>query len=152
MQASTHRIVFLSQFILATGLVVLGVAVVALWVLLAALALNHALEPWSNAGILLYGLGFIALAAVPVIPGVFWARQLANRLEARSAKLARIPGAVGAMALALGGVAALGLLVWAMTTGGRDGSPPCVSYRDEAASAALASSGVRDGLPDCPAR
>jgi hypothetical protein len=152
MQASSHRIVFLTQFIVATGLVVLSVAVVALWALLAAFALNHVLEPWSNAGILLFGLGFIALAAVPGIPGVLWTRQLANRLGSRWAKLARISGAIGTIALSIGGVAALGLLVWAVNVGGRDASPPCVSYRDEAASAALASSGARDGLPDCPAR
>lgn len=115
MHATSHRRVPLAQFVVATGLVVLNVAVIAFWLLLVSLALNHALDPWSNAGILLYGLGFVALAAAPGIPGAVWSRQLAGRSTTRSAKLARLSGMIGLSVLAIGLVVAIGVLLWAVT-------------------------------------
>jgi len=102
-----------TQLFLATILVVFSAVVVGTWLLLVLAALQHALDPWVNAGILLFGLGFVGFAAVPGVPGVLWSRSLARRFSGKWAWSAKLPALVGTVTLVLGLLIALAVLVFA---------------------------------------
>jgi hypothetical protein len=101
----------LFDFAFAICLIALGVTVVVLWLLMVLLALRHALDPWSNAGALLYGLGFVFLAAIFCVPGSAWARSLSEEFESPWSLRARIAAKTGSFTLVLGCTIAVGLLV-----------------------------------------
>ena len=113
MPPRTHRRLLL-DFTFAACLVALGVTVVTLWVLMAFLAVAHALEPWNNAGALLYGPGFILLAAIFGVPGSAWARSLSEEFSAPWSRRAQITARIGSFMLMLGGTLAAVALVTAI--------------------------------------
>ena len=82
-----------------------------LWLFMAVLALNHALEPWSNAGVLVYGPGFMLLAAIFGVPGSAWARSLSKELSLPWSRRAQITARIGSLMLTLGGTLAVAALV-----------------------------------------
>ncbi|MBS0448138.1 MAG: hypothetical protein JSR59_19575 [Proteobacteria bacterium] len=95
------------QFIAASLLVAFGVAIVIAWLLLFVLALDHMLLPWVNAGILLYGLGVVALASIVTVPGIMWAQRLSERVPHRWKRQASLPTWIGTAVLSTGAVVAL---------------------------------------------
>ncbi len=113
MPPRSHRKLLL-DFAVAACLVALGVAVVIMWLFLALLALAHALEPWNNAGVLLFGPAFILLAAIFVVPGTAWARGISEEFSLPWSRRAQITARIGSLMLTLGGtlaVAALGVAI-----------------------------------------
>ena len=113
MPQRSHRKLLL-DFAFAACLVALGVAVVILWLLMALLALDHALEPWNNAAVLLYGPGFILLAATFGVPGSAWARSLSEEFSLPWSRRAQITARIGSLMLTLGGALAAAALVAAI--------------------------------------
>jgi len=113
MPPRSHRKLLL-DLAFAACLVALGVTVVILWLFMALLALNHALEPWSNAGVLLYGPGFILLAAIFGVPGSAWARSLSEEFSSPWSRRAQITARIGSLMLTLGGTLAAAALVAAI--------------------------------------
>ena len=113
MPARPHRKLLL-DFVFATSLIVLAAAIVVLWLFLALLALDHVLDPWSNAGVLLYGPGVILLASMFGVPGSAWARSLSDEFALPWSRRARITARIGTLALALGGIVAVGCLIAAI--------------------------------------
>jgi hypothetical protein len=113
MSLRPHRKLLL-DFAFAACLVALGVAVVILWLFMALLALDHALEPWSNAGVLLYGLGYILLAAIFGVPGSAWARSLSEEFSLPWSRRAQITARIGSLMLTLGGTLAVAALIAAI--------------------------------------
>jgi len=104
----------LLDFSFAACLVALGVAVVSLWLIMALLALGHALDPWSNAGVLLFGPGFILLAAIFGVPGSAWARSLSKEFSLPWSRRAQITARIGSLMLTLGGIFSVAALVAAI--------------------------------------
>ena len=113
MPPRSHRKLLL-DFAFAACLVALGVTVVSLWLSMALLALTHALEPWNNAGALLYGPGFMLLAAIFGVPGSAWARSLSEEFSPPWSRRAQITARIGSLVLALGGALAVTALVAAI--------------------------------------
>ena len=113
MPPRSHRKLLL-DFAFAACLVALCVTVVILWLFMALLALEHALAPWSNAGVLLYGPGFILLAALLGVPGSAWARSLSDEFSLPWSRRARITARIGWLMLILGGTLAAAALVAAI--------------------------------------
>ncbi len=113
MPPRTHRKLLL-DFAFAACLVALGVTVVILWLFMALLALNHALAPWSNAGILLYGPGFILMAAIFGVPGSAWARSLSEEFSLPWSRHAQITARIGSLTLTLGATLAVAALIAAI--------------------------------------
>ena len=139
------------QLTLACLLVAAATAVVLLWALLLALSLTQSgLMPWVAAGVVLYGWLLVVLASFAGVPGVIWASHLASRLPSTLSRVATFASRVGIGALTIGIVSALAVLVaeWARPRSPHDG---CVIYRSEAASAALAASGIKP-TNDCPSK
>lgn len=113
MSPRSHRKLLL-DFAFAACLVALGVTVVVLWLFMAFLALEHALAPWSNAGVLLYGPGFILLAAVFGVPGSAWARSLSEQFSSPWSRRAQITAWIGSLMLTMGGTLSAAALVAAI--------------------------------------
>lgn len=114
MPTRPHRKLLL-DFAFAACLVALGVTGAILWLLMAWLALNHALEPWNNAGVLLYGPGYILLAAMFGVPGSAWARSLSEEFASPWSRRAQLTARVGSITLKLGGALAVAALVAAIS-------------------------------------
>jgi len=113
MPPRSHRKLLL-DFAFAASLVAFGVIVVISWLFMALLAMDHALEPWSNAGILLYGPGFILLATIFGVPGSAWARGLSEEFSMPWSRRAQITARIGSCVLRLGGALAVAALVAAI--------------------------------------
>jgi hypothetical protein len=142
---------FLAKFVTATLLVAASCAVVLLWLLLLvqAYSAQSGLMPWVAAGIVLYGLIFVGIAAVVGLPGILWARSLAVNVPPKWRRLAQAPSWVGTTILVCGlGTAVLVLVAEQFRP--KDPNNGCVSWRSAEASAAMAAGGP-SGV-DCPAR
>ena len=139
-----------TQFVFASLLIAAASAMVLLYLLLLALSYSghSGLMPWVEAGVVLYGLAFIAFTAVIGVPGILWANHLARAVAPKWRRISKVPGWIGSAVLVLGFSAAIALLVREQF---RVKSPydGCVSYRDAAASAAMLTSGASPGV-DCP--
>jgi hypothetical protein len=141
-----------AQLILASLLVAAASAVVLMWLLLLTLSYGgqSGLMPWVAAGVILYGLAFNVAAAVVGVPGIFWANHLKPRASPKWARVAKAVVLIGTATLVLGFLVAVSVLVREQMRA-KDPHNGCVSYRDAAASAALATSGVKPEN-DCPRR
>lgn len=113
MPSRPHRKLLL-DFAVAACLVALGVTVVILWLLMALLAMDHALEPWNNAGVLGHGPAFILLASIFVVPGSAWARSLSEEFSLPWSRRAQVIARVGSQMLMLGGTLAVAAMVAAI--------------------------------------
>ena len=140
----------LVQFVCATALVAASSAIVLLW--LVSLVLSYSGEsgllPWVAAGVILYGFAFVGFAALLGVPGILWARHLVGIASPKWRQVARAPGWIGTAILLCGSAAAVMVLV-AEQFRPKDPNDGCVSWRDPAASAAIAA-GAESGK-DCPA-
>lgn len=123
---------------------------VLLWLLLLSMSYGgeSGLMPWVAAGVVLYGMAFIAIAAVVGMPGIVWARHLARVAPASWRKTAKVAGWIGTTSLSVGLLVSVAVLV-AEQFRPKTETATCVSWRDAAASEALANSGG-ESLPDCP--
>jgi hypothetical protein len=141
-----------AQFVLAGLLIAASSAMVLLW--FASLSLSYGghsgLMPWTAAAVILYGLFFVGLAAIPGVPGILWANHLAACAPLKWQKIAKIPGWIGTLILTLGLASSAAVLVREQFRP-RNPYDGCVSYRDAAASAALASAGPGQNI-DCPSQ
>lgn len=141
---------FLVQLALASLLIAAAATIVFLWLLLLTLSYSgqSGLMPWVAAGVVLYGLAFIALATVIGAPGILWANHLARRAPPMWRRVAKGSGWFGTAALGLGFAAAVAVLATEKLRA-KDPLDGCVSYRDPAASAAMAAPGAKPEI-DCP--
>lgn len=101
------------EFIAASALVATGALMVIAWLLLLVLAFGHVLDPWRNAGVILFGLAYVAIGAVPGVLGVMWARYLVWYAPMPWARWAKIPALVGTTVFSLGTVCAVLALIYA---------------------------------------
>jgi hypothetical protein len=136
------------QFVLASLLIVSASAIVLTWLLLVALSYSGQIMPWVAAGVVIYGHIFIGLAALVGVPGIFWVRNLAVRVDLKWRRIARTLGLVGTIFLVLGFFVAIAVLVSEQM---RPKNPHdgCVSYRDPTATAAMEARGEKP-QNDCP--
>lgn len=110
MSQRSHRTLLL-DLAFAACLISLEIAVVIFWFLGLFLAVNHALEPWNDAGIVMLGPGFILLAAMFGLPGAAWARSLSEEFALPWSRRALVTARIGSLTLALGVVVALIALI-----------------------------------------
>jgi magnesium-transporting ATPase (P-type) len=146
-----HLMSYIAQFFLSGVLIAAGSAVMLLWLFLVAISYGgqSGLMPWVAAGVIPYGVAFVAVATVVCTPGILWAWHLARSVRPRWHTLAKAPSWIGTSLLLLG----LGVLVAGLTAEllrPKPQSSRCVSYRHASASAAMAAS-VAGSIPDCPA-
>jgi hypothetical protein len=142
---------FVAQLICATLLTATGCTVVLLWLLLLAQSYSgqSGLMPWVAAGIVLYGLIFVGIAALVGLPGILWARSLAVSVEPKGRRFAQALSWIGTTFLVFGLGTAVLVLVGEQFSP-KDPTNGCVSWRSAEASAAMAA-GSPSGV-DCPAR
>jgi len=110
-----RRILTAVQLVVAILLVSTGSTVVVLWIVLAAMsfdATKYGLLPWTAAGVLLFGLAFIAIASIASIPGIIWAKHLAESIPARWRSVATIPARTGSIIMVIGLLLAVAVLVF----------------------------------------
>jgi hypothetical protein len=69
--------------------------------------------PWTAAGVILYGLVFVAIAAIVGVPGILWANNLARGVPPKWQRVAKAPGWIGTAILVLGFAAAIVALMTA---------------------------------------
>lgn len=140
----------LAKIVFASLLIATASAVVLLWLSLLALSYGgqSGLMPWTAAGVILYGLVFVAIAAVVGVPGVLWANHLSRGVPAKWRRIARAPGWIGTATLVLGFVTAIAVLVGEQFRA-KNPYDGCISYRDAATSTAMAASGP-EKYADCP--
>jgi hypothetical protein len=96
----------------ASVLVAISVTLIVLWLVMALFALQHALEPWNDAGVLLLGPVFVLLAALFGVPGSAWARSLAAEFALPWSRRALLTARIGSLTLKVGGVVAAAVLVY----------------------------------------
>jgi hypothetical protein len=140
----------IAQIVGASVLISLGSAVVLLWLLLLAMSYGASgLMPWVAAGVVLYGVAFIAMAAVVGVPGILWAKYLSDHVQPPWRGVTKFAERTGTCVLLCGLGVALVVLVGEQF---RPKNPTngCVSWRSAAASAELAA-GQQSGV-DCPVR
>ena len=137
----------IAQFVVAALLVAATSVVVLAWLLLLALSVSGGLMPWVAAGIVLYGGALFGLAAVLGIPGVLLSRHLAKHASTKLQRASKALAQICTTILAVGATVLVASLIWE-NIAARSRPGPCVSYRDAAASAALAASGA-SSYPDC---
>jgi hypothetical protein len=106
--------------------------------------------PWVAAGVILYGWLLVVVATAIGLPGVVWASHLASRISPRLGKVARIAKRIGVATLSLGFAASVAVLLLEQSRP-KDPYDGCVSYRTEAASAAIREPGAKPEV-DCPSR
>lgn len=140
------------QLVLACLLVATASGVVLLWLLLLGFSSSaqSGLMPWVAAGVVLYGWLLVVLAAAIGLPGVLWASYLTGRISPSLGKVARLAKHIGIGAIGLGFASSVAvfLLVQSRPKDPYDG---CVSYRTDAASAAMRAPGAKPEV-DCPSR
>jgi hypothetical protein len=140
---------FIVQFVFASALVTVASIMVLFWLLLLAMSFGgqSGLMPWVAAGVILYGTAFVAIAAVIGVPGIVWSRHLASVAHPKWQRLAKAPGWIGTATLLLGLSVSVAVLAVEQF---RPKSKPtaCISYRDAAASPAMAASDPVS-IPDC---
>jgi len=80
----------LVQFVFASLLIAAASAMVLMWLLLLTVSYGgqSGLMPWTAAGVVLYGLVFIAFAAMIGVPGIAWAKHLANGVSPKWQRIA----------------------------------------------------------------
>jgi hypothetical protein len=140
----------IAQGVCAGLLIAVASIVVLLWLVLLAMSYGASgLMPWVAAGVVLYGLAFIAAAAVAGVPGILWARHLAGAVPASWGRVAKIAERIGTSVLLCGLGVALAVLVGEQFRP-KNPTDGCVSWRSAAASAAMAA-GENQGV-DCPAQ
>ena len=100
------------DLIAASVLVSAGALVVIAWLFLLILAFRRVLDPWSSASVILFGLGYVALGAVPGVLGVIWARYLVWCAPMPWARWAKIPALFGTIVFSLGTVCAVLALIY----------------------------------------
>lgn len=138
----------IAQAIGAGLLIAVSSAVVLLWLLLLAMSYRASgLMPWVAAGVVLYGLAFIAVAAVAGVPGILWAKHIASAVPPSWRRVTKVAERTGTSVLLCGLGVALAVLVGEQFRP-KNPTDGCVSWRSAAASAALAAGG-RPGV-DCP--
>ena len=142
----------LVQLVLAIALVAAALATVLLWLLLLGFSYGgqSGLMPWVGAGVVLYGLWVVALAIAVGAPGILWLSSLVPHVSPRWRKMLAAFRWVSTATLGIGFIAAVGALS-AEKLRPKDPFDGCVSYRDAAASAAMATSGAKPEV-DCPVR
>jgi hypothetical protein len=106
------------ELVAATSLVAISSAVVVFWLLALVLAFRQELEPWNNAGVIMFGLGFVGLAAIPGLLGVMWSRYLAARVPLPWTRLANIRAWLGTILISFGALVAVIALILGQTTTG----------------------------------
>jgi hypothetical protein len=112
------------QSLIAGSLVLVGIALVLLWFLLAAMAItpDGRLEPWNAAGVLLLGLPWMVGAAVVTVPGIIWRRAIAVEAAATWERPAVLPGRIPTIVLVTGFAAALVAFIWGIASSSQDES------------------------------
>jgi hypothetical protein len=107
------------QFAIASLLIAAGSSVVLLWLSSLTLAYSSqtSLMPWTDAGVILFGLLFVAIGAFIGIPGIVWANNLARNVSPKWQRLAKAPGWIGKATLVLGFATAIGVLVISLGRG-----------------------------------
>lgn len=103
------------QIAFASLLIAAASSLVLLWLSLLALTYDSqsGIMPWTGAGVLLFGLPFVAIGAIVGVPGIFWANRLARLVPHKWQRIARAPGWIGTATLVSGFTAAIIVLVTA---------------------------------------
>ena len=101
--------VLLARFAVAGTLILASWAIVVAWL---CLVLRYdgptdGSTPWA-ADVVIYGLAFVAVAALVGVPGILWSNHLAKQVSLDWRLVARMPGWLGAAILAVGLSVALG--------------------------------------------
>lgn len=104
-----------AQIAFASLLITAASSLVMLWLSLLVLSYSghSGVMPWTGAGVILYGLIIVAIAAIFGVPGILWANNLARVFPLKWQRVAKVPGWIGAATLVLGFVAAIVALVTA---------------------------------------
>ena len=104
-----------AQIAFASLLIAAASSLVLLWLSLLALSYDaqSGLMPWTGAGVILYGLVFVAIAAIVGVPGILWANHLARGVPPKWQRIAKAPGWIGTATLVLGFAVAIVVLVTA---------------------------------------
>jgi len=63
---------------------------------------QNGLMPWTGAGVILFGLVFVAIAAIVGLPGILWANNLARGVSPKWQRIAKAPGWIGTATLLIG--------------------------------------------------
>jgi hypothetical protein len=107
--------IVVAQIAFACLLIAAACSLVLVWLLL--LALSHGgqsgLMPWVAAGVILYGLVFVAIAAIVGVPGILWVNNLARDVPPKWQRVAKAPSWIGTATLVLGFATAIVVLVTA---------------------------------------
>ena len=92
------------QITFACLLIAAASGLVLLWLSLLSLSYGgqSGVMPWTGAGVILFGLIFVAIAAIVGIPGILWANSLARRVPPKWQRIAKAPGWIGIAILVLG--------------------------------------------------
>jgi hypothetical protein len=108
-------VLIVAQIALAGLLIAAASSLVLLWLSLLALSYGgkSGLMPWTGAGVILFGLIFVAIAAIVGVPGILWANNLARDVPPKWQRIAKAPGWIGTATLVIGFVAAIVALVTA---------------------------------------
>jgi hypothetical protein len=103
------------QIAFASLLIAAASSQVLLWLSLLALTYDSqsGIMPWTGAGVILFGLLFVAIGAIVGVPGIFWANSLARRVPPKWQRIAQAPGWIGTATLVLGFAASIIVLVTA---------------------------------------
>lgn len=101
------------QIVFASLLIAAGSGVVLVWLFGLALSYDSqsGVMPWTSAGLILFGLMFVAIGAIVGVPGIVWANNLAHDVQPKWQRLAKAPGQIGTLTLVIGFAIAIVALV-----------------------------------------
>lgn len=103
------------QITFASFLIAAASGLLVLWLSLLSVSYGgqSGLMPWTGAGVILFGLIFVTIAAIVGIPGILWANSLARRVPPKWQRISKAPGWIGIAILVLGFVGAIIAIVTA---------------------------------------
>jgi hypothetical protein len=101
------------QIAFASLLIAAASSLVVFWLLLLMLSYDSqsGLMPWTAAGVILYGLVYVAIAAIVGVPGILWANNVARGVPPKWQRVVKAPRWIGTATLVLGFAAAIVVLV-----------------------------------------
>jgi hypothetical protein len=104
------------QIAFASLLIAAASSLVLLWLWLLTLSYDSqsGLMPWTAAGVIVFGVVVVVIAAIVGVPGIFWANNLARAVQPKWQPIAKAPGWIGTATLVLGFAASIIVLVIAL--------------------------------------
>jgi hypothetical protein len=111
-------VLIVAQIAFASLLIAASSSLVLLWLSLLALSYGgeSGLMPWTGAGVILFGLIFVAIAAIVGVPGILWANNLARGVPPMWQRIAKAPGWIGSATLVIGFVMGFVAAIVALVT------------------------------------